>query len=479
MDSHARANAETYEADVAILGAGAAGLSAAWLLCEAGKSVCVVEHDVRVGGLSQSVTRNGFTFDLGGHRIISDEERVLDRLKSLMGDDLLLRPRTSRIRFRHEYYSYPLEAKELLRKLPPWTSLRCLGGYMLTHLLRCVRKPEDESLEAWIANRFGRPLYDLYFGPYTEKLWGRSPAEISADWAVQRISLLNLGDVILRMLHLRKGTPKTYAQQFYYPRAGIGMIWERVADLVRDAGSTVLLECGVEEVRPQEGRVTCRRSGQTIEVRAKDIVSTIPAPSFIHALRPAPDAAVVAAVDRLEFRGIRFLNLMLDMPQVSANTWIYASDADTLFFRIQEPRNWSPHNAPDGQTSLILEIACNEGDGTWTASDDAIYARCIADLRRMGFDVEAQTLGYFSTRAAHAYPVYGLDYTEKLRTIWEGIKPLDRVICCGRQGLFRYNNMDHSMHMGFLAADAILGVVPRDAVWQVGTEGAIFERDVA
>lgn len=472
----------TCRADVAILGAGAAGLSAAWLLAEAGKNVCVVERDRQVGGLSKSVRREGFTFDLGGHRVLTREERVLERLKALLGDELLVRSRKSQIRFRRNYYAYPLSGHDLVLKLPPWTSAHCFAGYVASRLKGLVRSPRDDSLEAWIVNRFGRALYELYFGPYSEKLWGRSPSEISSDWAVQRISLLDLTDVILRLLHLRKGTPKTYAAEFYYPSHGIGTIWEKVADVVTDAGGQVLLNTSATRIETGEAgalAVVAERDGTAMRIEADTLVSTIPLPALVAALDPAQAQPVLDAALGLEFRSVRFLNVMLDLPQVSDNTWIYASDQDTLFFRIQEPRNWSPHNAPEGSTSLILEIACDAGDETWRASDDEILVRCMEDLKRMGFDVADAVLGHFSTRAEHAYPIYDLQYTDKLRTLRPALDAIPDLICCGRQGLFRYNNMDHSMHMGFLAAEVALGRQPREVVWQVGTEGEIFERGIA
>ena len=470
-----------HEADVIILGAGAAGLSAAWALAEKGKSVCVIERDEQVGGLSKSVRRDGFTFDLGGHRVLTREAAIMERLKSLLGQELLVRPRKSRIRFRRRYYTYPLSGKELLVKLPPWTSARCLGGYALTRLMSRIRQPADDSLEAWLVNRFGRALYELYFRPYSEKLWGRSPKAISSDWAVQRISLLNLSDVILRLFGLRKGTPKTYASEFYYPAHGIGTIWEKAADIVTQSGGTVLLGCSVDGICADDGAVRnirCRRGDRELVVRADTYVSTIPLPACVQTIEPQASAAALEAARSLEFRSVRFLNIMLDLPQVSDNTWIYASDPDTLFFRIQEPRNWSPASAPEGKTSLILEIACDAGDEIWCAGDDEIYTRCTEDLARMGFDVANATLGYFSTRAEHAYPIYDLQYTDKLRTLRPPLDAFHNLICCGRQGLFRYNNMDHSMHMGFLAADVILGKASRDVIWQVGTEGEIFERGI-
>ncbi|MBM4047212.1 MAG: hypothetical protein FJ279_19075, partial [Planctomycetes bacterium] len=224
-------------------------------------------------------------------------------------------------------------------------------------------------------------------------------------------------------------------------------------------------------------RVTSVKLAQNGEIACDYLIATIPLPELVQMLRPPPEARYLEVARRLGFRSIRFLNILINRPQVSDNTWIYVPETDILFFRVQEPKNWSPQNAPEGKTSLILEIACNVGDAVWSAPDDEIYRRCCADLNRMGFDIERDTIRYFSTRVPHGYPVYDLEYRAKLSALYELTGRIRNLICCGRQGLFRYNNMDHSMKMGFLAADHVLRGASREAIFRVGVEASLFEYD--
>ncbi len=467
---------------ILILGGGAAGLTAGWRLSHAGHIVTVVEADDQVGGLSKTVRREGFNFDLGGHRFITHNIALADELKQLLGDRLAVRPRKSTIRLKGQFFKYPLDFGDLIKKLHPLTVLHCGLDYIYTAITRRIKTYPDESLEDWVVNRFGRALYNIYFGPYSEKLWGRPPTEISADWASQRISMPNLWAVFVRLLGKKEDTPKTYATRFFYPVGGIGVICERMAEEIERANpqNSIMLNSRVTKLKHSDGSiesVIVEEDGKERELRADYYLNTIPLPYFIHSIEPPLEESFLELANQMKFRSLRFLDLMLDMPRVTDNTWMYIPEHQYYFFRIQEPKNWHPANAPDGKTSLILEIACNYDDELWNASDDETAARCLESLNDLGWDLRDKVHGYFSTYARYAYPIYTLDYKEKLRKSFDVLNRFDNLVSCGRQGLYRYNNMDHSMEMGILAARHITEGIPREAVYRVATETESFEQE--
>lgn len=467
---------------VLILGGGPAGLTAGWKLAIQGIQVVVLEADEQVGGLSKTVRRNGFSFDLGGHRFITHNIALAEEVQALLGDRLEVRPRKSCIRLKGKFFHYPLDFGDLIKKLHPLTALQSGLDYLITTLVQKMKKRPDESLEDWVKNRFGRTLYNIYFGPYSEKLWGRSPKEISADWAAQRISLPNLWDVFLRLIGKKANMPKTYATRFFYPVGGIGVICERLAEEILKANpqNKILLKARVKKYLHNNTRINAvvyEQNSTAYEEEADFFISTIPLPELINSMLPQLEDNLLTVSKQMEFRSLRFLNLMLDMEQVSDNCWLYIPEPQYYFFRIQEPRNWHPGNVPEGKTSLILEIACNYGDDVWRATDEETAEKCLDSLDELGFHVRDRVIGYFSTYARHAYPIYTLDYKEKLRTAFGILNRFENLISCGRQGLYRYNNMDHSMEMGIMSARHILEGIPRDEIYRIATESESFEQD--
>jgi protoporphyrinogen oxidase len=468
---------------VLILGGGPAGLTAAWKLALAGKEVTVLEADDQVGGLSKSVRREGFTFDLGGHRFITHNMDLADDVQNLLGDQLSVRPRKSTIRLMGKFFKYPLDFGDLVKKLPILTQMHSGMDYVFTAISRKLKHYPDESLEDWVVNRFGRALYNIYFGPYSEKLWGVPAKTISADWAAQRISLPNLWDVFLRLLGKKADMPKTYATKFFYPIGGIGVISERLVEEIIIANpkkNKVILNAPVKRFVHDEKQVTeivYEENGEEKSVSADFIINTIPLPNMIRFMDPPLEQSLIDVANQMKFRSLRFLNLMLDMEQVSDNTWMYIPEHKYYFFRIQEPKNWHPGNAPGGKTSLILEIACDYDDKRWTASDDETAEECFKSLNDLGWPLRDKASGWFSTFARYAYPIYTLDYKEKLRGAFKILNRFENLLCCGRQGLYRYNNMDHSMEMGILAARHVTEDIPREQIYSVATEGESFEQD--
>ncbi|MFQ5464501.1 MAG: FAD-dependent oxidoreductase [Thermodesulfobacteriota bacterium] len=466
---------------VVILGGGPAGLSAGWKLAERGCDVSIVELDSRVGGLCKSYYYKDYTFDLGGHRFITQDEDLLKDIYDLMGDELYESPRKSVIRLKGKWFHYPLAGKDLIGKMNPLVSARCFADYLYVSGKKKFVTARETSLEDWVVNRFGRGLYDIYFGPYSEKLWGLPPSKVSKDWAAQRISLLNLWDVFKRLLGKKKNSPKTYATRFLYPyKGGIGRMCDRMAERITSNGGRIICNARVTGVNLNETGirdVTYTHRGNTVNLGADTFISTIPLPEFIRSITPRVDRAYTDVADSMKFRSLRFLNILIDSERISDNTWIYIPEKKYRVMRIQEPKNWSPTNAPEGKTSLILELACNEGDEIWNAGEEELTNLCRDELTSLGLLKGERIDHKFTTRIKHAYPIYTLDYHSKVKKLFEVLGGVENLVPIGRQGLYRYNNMDHSIKMGFLAAEHIADGLPLSEIFKIAMEQDSFETD--
>lgn len=460
---------------VVILGGGACGTTAAWHLARAGVDVTVVEREPRVGGLCGTEERDGFRFDFGGHRFISRSRALEALVRELVGDDLLLRTRSSAVLNGGRRYRYPLELDDVVRNGGIVDGARALASYGVQRLRR---GGEDVSFEDWVVRRFGRRLYDRFFGPYTEKLWGIPPTQISSDWAAQRISLPSLGDVALRLAGLRYGGARTYARRYWYPRFGIGQIFERMAAVAERQGARFVLGARVVGLdRGRDGQVRAVHVSNGAELRCDAVISTVSLPLVASMLGGgALPSDIARAAGGLKFRAIRLVHLLLARPEFSPHTWLYVSEPRYRIARIQEPRRRSPDMAPPGQTSLMLELPCSVGDELWRAPEEAVVARCLDELGELGFgDVGRDVVGHFSSFVEEGYPIYHLDYKrERARVLaWVGETP--NLVTVGRQGAFRYVFMDTAMDMGVAAAEALLGRAGATPPAELGSDGALIE----
>jgi protoporphyrinogen oxidase len=454
---------------VAVLGGGACGMTAAFALQRAGAQVTVIERERRAGGLCGTQNHGRFRFDLGGHRFISRNRALLELVQQLLGEELLLRRRSSVVLHRGKRFRYPLELDNVMRTIGLDAGAKMLGSYGLERLCRWVTPEADTCFEDWVVHRFGRALYDAFFGPYTEKLWGIPPNQISADWAAQRISLLSLSDVVLRLLHLRRGGVRTYARRYHYPKLGIGQIFERMAEVTASLGGDLVLGARVVGLATSRGRVTAVHYADDRgehELPCDAVISTLSLP-LLGRMLDAPDA-IARAAGRLRFRAIRLCNILLDQTEVSPHTWMYVSEPRYLMSRIQEPRHRSPFAAPPGKTSLMLEIPCSVGDELWTAPEGSIYERCVDDLAALGFrGLRAKTIDHFASFVEEGYPIYHLDHRRDRDRVLDFVRETENVVSCGRQGTFRYIFMDTAMEMGLAAAQAVLAG---------GASGAVMRR---
>lgn len=470
-----------------ILGGGACGMTAALSLARAGTEVTVLEREPRAGGLCGTQEYRGFRFDLGGHRFITRRPELETLVRELVGSDLLLRTRSSVILHRGQRYRYPLDLEDVVRRFGLARGAHAVASYLGERLRQRLGPEPDLSFEDWVAHRFGRVLYDAFFGPYTHKLWGIPPETISADWAAERISLLDLSDVLWRLLGLRRspdGTPRTYARRYLYPRRGIGQIFEHMAEAIGRAGGQVVtgalvVGLGLEHGRP--ARLQYRDATGEHELPCDAVISTLALPLLVRMLGAARgqlDGEVERAAGRLRFRAIRLLNVLINRPEVSPHTWMYVSEPRYLAARIQEPRHRSPEAAPPGQTSLMLEIPCDVGDDIWCAPRQALYERCMEDLEHLGLrGLRRDTIDCFDSFVEEGYPVYHLDYRRDRARALDFVSEVPGLVSCGRQGAFRYIFMDTAMAMGQRAAEAVLQPFGEQPQGAAGHHGGT--RDIA
>jgi protoporphyrinogen oxidase len=469
----------TPDVPVIVIGAGPAGLTAAYELTQRSWPVLVLEADRQVGGIARTVEHRGFRFDIGGHRFFTKIEIVSRLWRSMLGEDFLTRPRVSRIYYHGRFFDYPLRPLNAFRNLGIITSTRVLLSYLWIKLFPVA--PED-SFEAWVTNRFGRRLYEMFFRTYTEKVWGIPCHEIGAEWAAQRIRGLSLRTAIVNMFfperNARGGTRiKTLTNQFEYPRLGPGMMWEAFRERIERAGGRVQLSHRAGRIRHDGTRVQAveiESDGLRIEQPTARVVSTMPLRELIEALTPAPPQEVVEAAKRLRYRDFLTVAVTIDRAHLFEDNWIYVHDDSVRVGRIQNFKNWSPDMVPSPtKTCLGLEYFCFEGDDLWSMEDDALIELARRELTILGL-VEADAIsGGTVVRMPKAYPVYDEGFSSALEIIRSYLTRFENLQTIGRNGMHRYNNQDHSMLTAILAVRNLFG--ERHDLWGVNADEEYHE----
>ncbi|MEM7251553.1 MAG: NAD(P)/FAD-dependent oxidoreductase [Pseudomonadota bacterium] len=442
-----------------IVGAGPAGLTAAYELDRRGRATLVLEKDREIGGISRTVNYKGYCFDIGGHRFFSKVTRVVDFWNEILGDEFLSRPRISRIFYRGRFFDYPLKPMNALQGLGLWESALCGLSYLKA---QAFPRRDETSFESWVINRFGNRLYQTFFKTYTEKVWGMSCKDISADWAAQRIKGLSLASAVFNALLPRRGTViKTLIETFEYPRKGPGMMWERVAELVGSSHGEVQTDAAVERIRWQGTRVQSvlyRREGALHDVPAPQLVSSMPLGQLIEALDPPAPEHVREAANALEYRDFLTVALIVKEEALFPDNWVYIHEPGVKVGRVQNFKNWSPEMVPDPSTSCLgLEYFCFEGDRLWTMSDNDLVALGADEATRLGLIPANSVIDGTVVRMPKAYPVYNGDYQQHVDTIRTFLDAIDNLYAVGRNGMHKYNNQDHSMLAAMLAVENIHG----------------------
>jgi protoporphyrinogen oxidase len=468
----------TLSEHVVVIGAGPAGLTAAYELTKYQRLVTVVEKHDGVGGLARTVNYKGYHFDLDGHRFFTKAPEVQKLWMELLGVDFLARPRLSRIYYDGKFFHYPLRALSTFAGLGLLESMRIAASYLWRQLFPYR---QVDTFEQWVTNRFGRRLFKIFFERYTEKVWGIPCSQLKAEWAAQRIQGLSARTALLGMLRSSGTAIRTLIDEFYYPRQGPGMMWDAARDEVVRRGGVVRVASEVVAVRRAGHRiegVVVRGDGDEETITGTHFISSMPLRELIERLEPPAPEAVRAAAARLTYRAFVTVCLVVHRAELFPDNWIYVHDPGVRVGRIQNFKNWSQDMVPDPRTtSLGLEYFCNDGDDLWRLSDAELVALATREVEAIGLARASEVRDGCVQRVPKAYPVYDSTYREYLDIVRCYVESLENLQTIGRSGLHRYNNQDHAMLTG-MAAVRNLVHRRREDIWSINTDGMYHEEAV-
>jgi protoporphyrinogen oxidase len=470
------AGGEATAEHIVIIGAGPAGLTAAYQLGKRGLTATVLESDTVVGGISRTVERDGWRFDIGGHRFFTKVPEVEALWHEILPDeDFLLRPRMSRVYYREKYWDYPINIANALKNFGVLESIRVGSSYLWARVNR-PSKEEQVYLEGWISARFGKRLYEHLFKSYNEKLWGRPASEISADFAAQRIKNLTFWNAVTTALKPKRRRKQaqitSLIEEFQYPKYGPGMMWETCRDKVEAAGTKIVMSSPVVRVRHSGGRATSvvtATDGVETEYPCNHVISSMPFPLLLKAMDPPPPAEVLEAASKLTFRDFMTVALVVPQEYSFPDNWVYIHEPSVRVGRIQNFGSWSPYLIKEGRTCLGLEYFVFEGDSDWTMSDEDLVARGSRELEVLRLTKADKVEAGYVVRMPKAYPVYDHEYKDNVAVMRAWLEAnAANVQPVGRNGMHKYNNQDHSMLTAMLAVENILGA--DHDTWSVNVE---------
>ena len=458
---------------VVVIGAGPAGLTAAYELTRRGAAVLILEQDDQVGGLARTVRYKGFRFDIGGHRFFTKVEPVERLWRSVLGKDFLRRPRLSRIYYRGRFFDYPLKPLNALRNLGVWTSLTVAASWFWAKLQPI--RPEL-SFADWVTNRFGRKLFRIFFETYTEKVWGMPCDRIGAQWAAQRIKGLSLTTAVINMLfpawNRRRGNVKSLIEEFEYPRLGPGMMWDAFRVRIEDAGGELKLNSRLVALTHDGDQITSvdyECGGARFVQPVSHVISTMPVRHLVRAISPETPQDIAEAATRLKYRDFLTVALIIEQADVFPDNWIYVHDERVRVGRIQNFKNWSPDMVPDQRfTCLGMEYFCFAGDGLWTSSDEDLIALATRELEAIGLVARELVRDGAVVRVPKAYPVYDEGFEAALEQVKSHLGRFSNLQLIGRNGMHKYNNQDHSMLTAILAVRNLFG--EQHDLWAVNAD---------
>ena len=463
---------------VIIIGAGPAGLTAAWEFSKHKIQTIILEGDSETGGISRTVDRNGWKFDIGGHRFFTKVEEVYEIWDEMLDkEDFIMRPRMSRIYYNGKFFDYPLKASNALFNLGILEALRCVFSYIY---IRIFPIKEINNFETWVASRFGWRLYNIFFKTYTEKVWGVPADTIGAEWASQRIKNLSLGKAITNALLPKKNSEiiTTLIDEFKYPKFGPGMMWDSASTRLKKKGHEIIFNSKVEKIIKLEnsGYEVVTQDGNVYSCDA--VFSSMPLAHLPDTLDPKPSKDIIEAGKNLKFRDFLTVALVVDKKFAFPDNWIYIHEPHVRVGRVQNYGSWSPYLVKEGKTCLGLEYFVTKDDELWSSTNEELIELAISELEKLKLIEHGSAEEGYVVRMPKAYPVYDLNYKENIEHIKNWLlEEHPNLYPMGRNGMHRYNNQDHSM-MSAVKSVRNFVLNEKNNIWGINVDDGYHEEGV-
>ena len=459
--------------EIIVIGAGPAGLAAAVRLAELNKKTKVFEFTQKVGGMSGSMKIWGHIVDFGPHRFFSSDKVVVNFWHRYVKDNFVMVKRQTRIYFKNKFFNYPLKPFNALKNLGVKNSFFALISYFKSKILPLE---EDGSMEIWLSNRFGYKLFKTFFKTYTEKLWGKSCLELDADWAAQRIQKLTLGGALKNALKLNfKNKHKTLVDEFAYPNIGNQFFYEELKNFVEDFNKQeIMFNSKVSKILIDKNQVIGIELSNGKEYNCKWLISSMPITSLVSSMEDVP-REVISASKKLRFRNTILVYLLIESNDIFPDQWLYIHDPSVLHGRITNFRNWSPDIVNENGTTVIcMEFWCFDDDDIWNMPEEDLINLASKEITQIGLVQKEQILEGKLVRIPKCYPMYERGYKENLNVVIQFLNKINGLIPIGRYGSFKYNNQDHSLLMGIMAAESIAINKPPN-LWEINTDSKYQE----
>lgn len=443
---------------VLVLGGGITGLSTAWKVSEdTNLSVEVLELRNTLGGISTTFKHKEYLLDYGPHKIATQIPEVLNIIKDLIGDDLLVIPKKSKIRLIGKYFNYPLGLKNVILEMNPLIGLKCGLSSGKTMISNMIKKKKDITYTDYVTNRFGKGIYKLIFEPYAKKVWG-NPEKLSFELARTRIAIPSMFTMLKNLLFGNKNKPQISVDQFYYPKKGIIMLTEALVKKIKSKEGIIQKEANPKVINLLNDRVDnviYEKNGKKVQTKADMLISTIPIEKLILLIQPPPPQNIIEAASNLRYRSLILFYVVVGKPRLFNDNWIFFPEDEFIFNRLSEQKGFSESMIPEDKTVLTVEITCETNNEIYNASKEDLFKKVITDLEKAGILKKSDVLDFFIVKLKNIYPVYDLDFKKNMDIILEYLKSIKNLYTNGRQGLFNYNNIDHCMDMGFILAEHI------------------------
>ena len=461
--------------DFVVLGAGLAGLAFAKRVSENGFSVILLEKEDVIGGLSRTLYFDGYYLDFCAHRFHTSNTDLLNEVLSLPGLRMQKQLKKSRIYLFNKYLKYPFQLQNLLRAMPITQSIPCSFSFLVNLIKKNFRSREHiRSYKDWFVHFYGPGLYEVMCKPYTSKVWRTDPSEISADWAEERFQgekvIYLIKRIFTKLLTLDFSSYSIEDEElipdggeFYYPSRGIQELPDAFARAAAANKADILTSTKITHINRKEKTVSYRWNDSSQQVTYSNLISTIPLNIF-YGLQDKKDPVIERHVHNLIYMNIVFVFAFATKERISNDHWLYFPDNNIIFNRAVEFSNWSPEMSPEGTTSICFDITCYQNSETWNMPDEKIVEITLADADRINYLPRSDVVSYYVYRLKYAYPFYDLDYKRKLDSVVKFLETGDCYLL-GRTGLFRYNNADNSIEMGFALGENFVNEVQNNSIY--------------